>query len=70
MKHGIENGEVPEDAMDSEKYPFTAAGDKLIKWMDAYSNASGDTRSCWLGAKKKLVCLNWRDEDSSDEDDE
>jgi hypothetical protein len=46
------------------------AGENLLKWIDAYSSCPGNARSCWLGRKKKLVCMSWREADTSDEDEE
>ena len=43
-------------------------GQKLLDWIDAYSNAPGDSRSCWIGEHKKLVCMTWRDEENSDDE--
>ena len=46
----------------------SGVGDKLLAWIDAYGKAVGSSRSCWVGEKKKLVCMTWRDADESDED--
>ena len=67
MRTAIENGEVSIDVMDVESFPV---GERLLKWIEAYSNASGDVRSSWLGAKKKLVCMTWTDADDSGDEDE
>jgi hypothetical protein len=34
-------------------------GDNILKWIDAYAGASGNSRSCWVGEKKKIVCMTW-----------
>jgi hypothetical protein len=56
----------------SEKYPAAdwTAGTHLLEWIDAYSNVNGSDRSCWLGKRKKLVCMSWVEGDSSDEGDD
>jgi len=43
-------------------------GDSILKWIDAYAGASGNSRSCWVGEKKKIVCMTWRDAESSDDE--
>jgi len=67
MRTAVENGEVPVNFMDVGSFPV---GERLLKWIDAYSKASGDARSCWLGATKKLVCMTWRDADDSGDEEE
>jgi hypothetical protein len=54
-------------ALDEDKDSM-AAGTKLLKWIDAYSGAPGTARSCWVGEKKRLVCMSWRNAETSDED--
>jgi hypothetical protein len=50
--------------------PTFTTGENLLKWIDAYSNANGNQRSCWLGRRKKLVCMSWEQDDMSDEEGE
>jgi hypothetical protein len=45
-------------------------GEQLLGWIDAYSRSPGNSRACWVGARKKLVCMTWRDVDMSDENEE
>jgi hypothetical protein len=45
-------------------------GDQLLGWIDAYSRSPGNARACWVGTKKKLVCMTWRDVDMSDEEED
>lgn len=47
-----------------------STGENLLKWIDAYASSPGNARSCWLGKKKKLVCMSWREADTSDEEGE
>lgn len=65
IRTAIENGEVSINAMDSEVF---RVGERLLEWIDAYSKAPGDKRSCWVGLKKKLAYGPWRDVDSDDEE--
>lgn len=67
IRTAIENGEVLINSMDVE---FSQVGERLLEWIDAYSKAPGNERSCWVGAKKRLVCMAWRDTDLSGEEDE
>lgn len=45
-------------------------GEQLLGWIDAYSLSPGNGRACWVGTKKKLVCMTWRDVDMSDDEEE
>jgi hypothetical protein len=67
IEEGIKRGEV--QYVDYSTDPY-AAGECLLKWIDAYWNSPGNLRSCWLGSKKQLVCMTWRDADTSDEEEE
>ena len=67
MRTAIEYGEVSINSMAEES---SEVGERLLKWIDAYSKAPGNTRSCWVGAKKKLVCMSWSDVDDSGDEEE
>jgi len=56
--------------LEESDHPSMIIGGKLLEWIDAYALAPGNQRSCWVGAKKKLTCMTWRDVDTSDEDEE
>jgi len=56
--------------LDGDIARISQLGEALLKWVNAYSRSPGDKRACWVGAKKKVVCITWRDVDSSDEDDD
>jgi hypothetical protein len=45
-------------------------GENLLSWIDAYGKAAGNQRSCWLGKKKRLVCMTWQDAEEIDTDEE
>lgn len=63
----IEVGELSSAAVDN----FDGSiGENLLSWVDAYGKAAGNQRSCWLGKKKRLVCMTWRDAEDSDEEDD
>ena len=66
-EEAVKRGEINRVDYDEEPY---IAGESLLRWIDAYSNAPGNTRSCWIGNKKQLVCMTWRDADTSDEEEE
>ena len=53
-----------------ESSPSFVAGEHLLRWIEAYSRCAGNARSCWLGGRKKLVCMSWREADSSEEEGE
>jgi hypothetical protein len=63
METAIENGEIIPESLDMKKLEV---GERLLNWIDAYSKAPGNSRSCWVGGKKRLVCMSWGDADSSD----
>lgn len=65
MEIAIENGEVTLESLGTEKFEV---GERLLSWIDAYAKAPGNLRSCWVGEKKRLVCMSWRDADSSDDE--
>ena len=66
MDKMVETGQRPV----SETNIFSMVGDRLLKWIDAYSKAPGFTRSCWVGADKELVCMTLRDDDEEEEEEE
>jgi hypothetical protein len=70
MRTAIEHGEVSIISIDAKGSLSSEVGKRLLKWIDAYSKASGDARSCWVGAKKKLACITWMDADDSGDEDE
>ena len=58
------------DELDREEGSFDA-GERLLKWIDAYGKSPGNQRSCWIGAKKKVcTTMSLRDDDSDDDDDD
>lgn len=69
MKRGIDAGEIVESELDGDVQYSTKVGECLLDWAQAYANTSGNQRSCWQG-KKRMVCMTWRDTDSSDEEEE
>jgi len=68
MEKAILEGTVSLEYLDENQYPYMIMGEKLLEWINAYAHAPGNQRSCWVGAKKKLTCMTWRDVDTSDEE--
>lgn len=56
--------------VDDDITRISQLGECLLKWIHAYAHCPGNRRACWLGEKKKLVCMTWRDADTSDEDED
>jgi hypothetical protein len=69
MKTAVKAGQVEVESVDDLNDSCQSKmGQKVLDWIEAYSSASGNARSCWVGGKKKLVCMTWRDADSSDDE--
>jgi len=69
MKTAVTAGQVEMESVDDLNDSCQSKmGQKVLDWIEAYSSASGNARSCWVGGKKKLVCMTWRDADSSDDE--
>jgi len=62
--------EFRKDVLRDDMARVSRLGEQLLGWIDAYSHSPGNARACWVGAKKKLVCMTWRDVDMSDDDDD
>jgi hypothetical protein len=69
MEKGVGTGLVDKESIEDLNMIFqTRIGQKVLDWIDAYSNTSGSARSCWVGDKKKMVCMTWRESESSDDE--
>jgi hypothetical protein len=67
MDEAMRAGDVNLDGL---RHMDLKVGENLLLWIDAYGKAAGNQRSCWLGKKKRLVCMTWRDAEESDEEEE
>jgi hypothetical protein len=67
MTEAVEDGRLSAAAVDNLDF---SVGRNLLLWIEAYGMAAGNQRSCWLGKKKRLVCMTWRDAEESEEEEE
>lgn len=63
----LEDGRLSAAAVDNVDF---SVGRNLLSWIEAYGMTAGNQRSCWLGKKKRLVCMTWRDAEESEEGEE
>ena|ERR1700694_647735 len=69
MEKGVKAGVVDKESVEDLNLAFhTSLGQKVIDWIEAYADTSGGSRSCWVGEKKRMVCMTWREADSSDDE--